>query len=67
MTLLVELKNLSVDELECDELRVVHLTADTINGITKEELNCLKGVKGNIQQQIDKLNKELDDLIACWS
>lgn len=64
---MVELKNLVVDELECGELRANHITCESINGVTAEELNCLRGVTSNIQDQIDALNAEYDALIASWS
>lgn len=63
---MIELKNLDTEELECNELRVNSLTCESINGITKDEINCLKGVKSNIQEQIDDLNDGFDDLIAAW-
>lgn len=64
---MVELKNLDVEELECDELRANHITCKTINGVTAKELSYLSGVTSNVQEQINALNATYDSFLDAWS
>lgn len=61
-----ELRNLETDDLEASELRVGALSADSINGVTKEEFSYLDGVRSNIQDQLEKLKTKAEDLLKMW-
>ena len=63
---MMKVGNLQVNTLKVGSIKIGAISVNSINGVTADELSYLNGIKSNVQQQLDDLNKSSETLKSLW-
>lgn len=60
------IKNLEAETITADTLAVDEITTESINGLPAKEFSYIKGLRGNLQDQLTNAQDNIGKVIRGW-